>query len=84
MYYRDAVCSGLSSAEAARQIKTSFAIHGMADIGIVENFIQCIAGNFESRYFNSLQGDEYTLVKSSSNKKRLKASICSGICCRRI
>lgn len=72
-YYLDAVCSGLSSAEAARQIKPSFAIHGMADIGIVENFIQCIAGNFESRYFNSLQGDDYTLVKSSSNKKKIKS-----------
>lgn len=71
--YLDAVCSGLSGAEAARQIRQSFAIHGMADISIVENFIQCVAGNFDSRYFNSLQGDEYTLVKSSSNKKKIKS-----------
>lgn len=71
--YLDAVCSGQSSAEAARQIRPSFAVHGMADIGIVENFIQCVAGNFDSRYFNSLQGDEYTLVKSSSNKKKIKS-----------
>ena len=37
------------------------------------NFIQCITGNFESRFFNSLQGDEYTLVKSSTNKKKIKS-----------
>lgn len=72
-HYLDAVCGGLSSAEAARQVKPSFAVYGMADISIVENFIQCVAGNFDSRYFNSLQGDEYTLVKSSVNKKKIKS-----------
>lgn len=71
--YLDVLCGGLSSAEAARQVRPSFAVHGMADIGVVENFIQCVAGNFDSRYFNSLQGDEYTLVKSSANKKKIES-----------
>ena len=48
-------------------------VSGVVDIGVVGNFIQCITGNFDSRYFNSLQGDAYTLVKSSTNKKKIKA-----------
>lgn len=48
-------------------------IDGLIDIGKVENFIQCITGNFDARYFNSLHGDEYTLVKSSTNIKKIKA-----------
>ena len=43
------------------------------DIGNIGNFIQCITGNFDSRYFNSLQGDDYTIVKKSSNKKKIRA-----------
>lgn len=48
-------------------------IEGMNYIGVISNFIQCITGNFDSRYFNSLQGDEYFIRKSSSNKKKIKA-----------
>lgn len=50
-----------------------FNIEGLVDIGIIGNFIQCITGNFDSRYFNFLKGNEYTLVKSSANKKKIKA-----------
>lgn len=71
--YIASICSGLTSADAARQITESFAAEGLVDISIVENFIHCIAGNFDSRYFNSLQGDAYTLVKSSTDKKKIKS-----------
>lgn len=68
------ICNdGKSSEEAAKHIKESFEIEGLVDIGIIGNFIQCITGNFDSRYFNSLQGNEYTLVKSSTNKKKIKS-----------
>lgn len=67
------VCGGLASADAAKQVMESFAVEGLVDIGIVGNFIQCIAGNFDSRYFNSLQGDDYTLVKSSVNKEKIRS-----------
>lgn len=48
-------------------------IQGMVYIGEINNFIQCITGNFDSRYFNSLQGSEYKIKKSSKNKNKIKS-----------
>ena len=62
-----------SSLAAAAKISDTFEISGLTDIGIVANFIQVVAGNFDARYFNSLKSDGYTLVKSSTNKKKIKA-----------
>lgn len=62
-----------SSVNASKKINDHIPISGLTNIGEVENFIQCIAGNFDARYFNSLKGDEYTIIKSSSNKKKIKA-----------
>ncbi len=67
------VISGQKAWDLVRNMPACFDIEGLVDIGIIGNFIQCITGNFDSRYFNSLKGNEYTLVKSSSNKKKLKA-----------
>lgn len=67
------VCKVENSRQAARDIAETMPIDGIVDIGVVENFIQCVTGNFDSRYFNSLQGDNYTLVKSSKNKRKIKA-----------
>ncbi len=67
------VVSGQRPWDLARDMDESFEIEGLVDIGIIGNFIQCITGNFDSRYFNSLKGNEYTLVKSSANKKKIKA-----------
>lgn len=67
------IISGQKAWDLVRNMKESFAIEGLVDISIIGNFIQCITGNFDSRYFNSLKGDAYTLVKSSSNKKKIKA-----------
>lgn len=65
--------SGQKAWDLARNMEETFQIEGLVDIGIIGNFIQCITGNFDSRYFNSLKGNEYTLVKSSVNKKKIKA-----------
>ncbi|MGI6107968.1 MAG: hypothetical protein ACOX8B_08550 [Lachnospiraceae bacterium] len=46
---------------------------GLLYIGDVSNFIQCITGNFDSRYFNSLRGDDYILRKNSTDKKKIKS-----------
>lgn len=43
------------------------------DISDINNFRQFITSGFEARFFNSLKGDEYTLVKSSENKDKLRA-----------
>lgn len=59
--------------EAAKKLIDSIPIEGLVDIGVIGNFIQCITGNFDSRYFNSLQGDEYTIVKKSTDKKKIKS-----------
>lgn len=72
-HYLEVICSGQTSIEAVKTVEDFFEIEGLVDIGIVGNFIQCITGNFDSRYFNSLQGNEYTLVKSSANKKKIRS-----------
>lgn len=67
------IMSGQKAWDLVRGMREYFEIEGLVDIGIIGNFIQCVTGNFDSRYFNSLEGNEYTLVKSSSNKKKIKA-----------
>lgn len=67
------IIAGRKAWDLVKEIEEHFDIAGMVDIGIIGNFIQCVTGNFDSRYFNSLKGNEYTLVKSSSNKKKIKA-----------
>lgn len=67
------VISGQKAWDLAKNMKDTFEIEGLVDISVIGNFIQCITGNFDSRYFNSLKGNEYILIKSSSNKKKIKA-----------
>ena len=67
------IISGRKAWDLMREFEEHFDIEGMVDIGIISNFIQCVTGNFDSRYFNSLKGNEYTIVKSSTNKKKIKA-----------
>ena len=62
-----------STLSATDDIRLSFEVEGLTNIGKIEAFIQCVSGNFDSRFFNSLNGDEYTLVKTSSNVKKIKA-----------
>lgn len=67
------IISGQKAWDIVRSMKENFEIEGLVDIGVIGNFIQCITGNFDSRFFNSLKGNEYTLVKSSSNKEKIRA-----------
>ena len=59
--------------EEAAEITQDMPIDGTIDIGKTENFIQCITGNFDSRYFNSVHGDDITLTKTSTDKRKIKA-----------
>ncbi len=43
------------------------------DISGRNELTRFITGGFEARYFNSVSGDEHTLVKRSVNKEKLKA-----------
>lgn len=45
----------------------------LIDLGEVNNFMQFITGGFDARFFNALEGDEYTVTKRSSNKKKIKS-----------
>lgn len=67
------IMAGQKAWDIAKNMQPSFQMKGIINIGETGNFIQCITGNFDSRYFNSLQGDEYTIEKSSTNKKKIKA-----------
>lgn len=67
------VISGEKAWDAAKKISDSFEIEGVLDLSDIGNFIQCITGSFDSRYFNSLRENSHTLVKSSANKEKIKA-----------
>lgn len=45
----------------------------MIDLSELNNFMQFITGGFDARFFNALEGDEYTVTKRSSNKKKIKS-----------
>lgn len=42
-------------------------------IGEYESFLRYISGGFDVRFFNSVEGDEYTVVKSSDNRAKIRA-----------
>lgn len=67
------VIAGQKAWDIVRNLNEAFQIEGLADISVIGNFIQCITGNFDSRFFNSLKGNEYTIVKTSPNKEKIKA-----------
>ena len=43
------------------------------DLSDVANFRSFITGGFDARFFNSLTGDDHTVVKSSEKKSKIKA-----------
>lgn len=47
--------------------------NSLQDISEFNNFIQFISGGFDARYFNSLQGDENIVVKTSAMKNKIKS-----------
>lgn len=42
------------------------------DISDINNFRQFITSGFEARFFNAVSGDDYTVVKKSDNKDKIK------------
>ena len=52
---------------------TEIASDAFTDLSDVNNFRSFITGGFDARFFNSLKGDEYTVVKSSDRKDKIKA-----------
>lgn len=72
--FLDRVLDQKSSVAAVRELKAlPLNATGFGYIGSFFNFVQCITGHFDSRYFNALKGNEYTLTKTSKNKKKIKA-----------
>lgn len=43
------------------------------DISIHSNFLGYISGGFDARFFNSVQGDEFTVTKSSQDIEKIRA-----------
>ncbi len=52
---------------------TEIVSDAFTDLSDVSNFRSFITGGFDARFFNSLSGDEYTVVKSSEKKSKIKA-----------
>ncbi|MBR2275579.1 MAG: hypothetical protein IJ873_05880, partial [Lachnospiraceae bacterium] len=45
----------------------------LLDLSDIRNFRQFITSGFDARFLNALSGDEYTVVKSSVNKEKIRA-----------
>ncbi len=65
-----------SDEEAKNEIKSEFIIEGLTDISNISDFVKCITGGFDSRYYNSLKEDEYTITKTSTDKLKIKKEYC--------
>lgn len=52
---------------------TGIVSNAFTDLSDVGNFRSFITGGFDARFFNSLSGDEYTVVKTSEKKNKIKA-----------
>jgi thiamine kinase-like enzyme len=50
---------------------TQIVSNALYDISTVSKFIKFHSNSFESRYFNSVKGDEFTVVKTSTNKGKI-------------
>lgn len=42
------------------------------DLSVYDKLLAYISGGFDARYFNSLEGDNYTVTKRSADKKKMK------------
>lgn len=47
--------------------------NAFTDLSLRANFLNFITGGFDARFFNALEGDEYTVTKRSSKKEKIKA-----------
>ena len=47
--------------------------NAFTDLSLGANFLNFITGGFDARFFNALEGDEYTVTKRSSKKEKIKA-----------
>lgn len=47
--------------------------NAFTDLSLRANFLTFITGGFDARFFNALEGDEYTVTKRSSKKEKIKA-----------
>ena len=52
---------------------TEIVSDAFTDLSDASHFRSFITGGFDARYFNSLTGDEYTVVKASEKKEKIKA-----------
>lgn len=45
----------------------------LVDLSCFDDFIRYITSGFDARFFNTLEGDQYTVTKRSSNKDKIKS-----------
>ena len=66
MQLSDDLASGQASGEKIDQAAFS-------DLSLQPEFLSYITGGFDARFFNALEGDDYSVTKRSSKKEKIKA-----------
>ena len=62
-----------SAHRADQELYTEIISDAFTDLSETGNFRSFITGGFDARFFNSLTGDEHSVVKSSEKKDKIKA-----------
>ncbi len=62
----DELASGSVSGEEIKQA-------AFTDLSVPADFLSYITGGFDARFFNALEGDEYSVTKRSAKKEKIRA-----------
>lgn len=63
----------LAAQTTAEDSYSEISCDAFTDISDINNFRQFITSGFEARFFNSVSGDNYTVVKKSKNAKKIES-----------
>ena len=72
LQYCNNIMAGQNIQDATDYIKNSFETEGLIDLSQIDNFIHCLTSNADTRYFNQLKDNEFTMTKTSVDKLKIK------------
>ncbi len=70
---RDSLFAGAAACEDRSIVAEQIDQDAFVDLSVQGNFLSYITGGFDARFFNALEGDDYTVTKRSSKKDKIKS-----------